>query len=97
MKFGKLLKNLRVQKGVGIKKMAKEVGLNYTYISKLENSKVYPSSKVLKKFSKYLKYDSDELMISAGKIPKDIEQILMNNPKEAVKYLRSKFGGGRKK
>lgn len=97
MEFGKLLKDLRVKKGVSIKKMAKEVGINYTYISKLENSKVHPSSKVVGKFSKYLKYDSDELLISAGKIPKDIEQILINNPRETVKYLRSKFGGGGKK
>ena len=92
MEFGDLLKNLRKKKGVSIKKMAKELGLNYTYISKLENSKVNPSSNVVERISDYFSYNSDELMLSAGKIPKDIEEILRNNPEESVKYLRKRFG-----
>ena len=93
MEFGELLKDLRKKKGVGIKKIAKDVGLDYTYISKLENLKVNPSSKVVKRISDYFNYDSDELMLSAGKIPKDIEEILKSNPRKAVKYLRRRFGG----
>lgn len=93
MVFGQILKNLRKQKGLGIKKLAPEIGLNYTYLSKLENSKVIPSPKVIQKISKYFQCDSDELMLSAGKIPEDIEEILKNNPKESIEYLRGKFGG----
>lgn len=93
MEFGELLKDLRKKKGVSIKRMAQDVDLNYTYISKLENARTYPSSKVIKKISNYFEYDSDELMLSAGKIPKDIEEILKNNPKEAVKFLRRRFSG----
>ncbi len=93
MTFGKLLKSLRNEKGVSIKQLAAELGLNYTYISKLENSKVNPSSKVIIKFSDYFNYSSDELMLAADKIPKDILQILKNNPQETVIYLRRRFGG----
>jgi len=95
MDFSKLLKHLRTEKGIGIKKLASDVGLNYTYISKLENAKGKPSLKVLNKFSHYFNYNIDELMIAAGKIPKDIEKILKGNPKEAIRYLRSEFGGGK--
>jgi len=94
MEFGKLLKELRNKKGISIKKLAPELGLNYSYISKLEHSKVYPSPKVIKKLSHYFNYNSDELMLSAGKMPEDIGKILKNNPKEAVEYLRRKFGSG---
>jgi transcriptional regulator with XRE-family HTH domain len=94
MTFGKLLKSLRNQKGLSIKQLAAELGLNYTYISKLENSKVNPSSKVISKFSDYFNYSSDELMLAADKIPKDILEILKNNPQETVIYLRRRFGGG---
>ena len=97
MDFSNLLKHLRNKKGVSIKKLASEVGLNYTYISKLENAKVKPSLKVIDKFSYYFDYGTEELMIAAGKIPKDIEKILKNNPKEAIKYLRSKFGDRKSK
>jgi len=93
MEFGELLKDLRTEKGVSIKKLAKDVGLDYTYISKLENLKVNPSSKVVKRISDYFNYNSDELMLSAGKIPKDIEEILRNNTREAMKYLRRRFSG----
>ena len=97
MSFGEVLKDLRTKKGLSIKKLAPEVGLNYTYISKLENSKVNPSPKVVKKISRYFHYNSDELLVTAGKIPKDVEEILKNNPKEAIEYLRSKFGSGKPK
>ena len=93
MTFGKLLKSLRNEKRVSIKQLAAELGLNYTYISKLENSKVNPSSKVISKFSDYFNYSSDELMLAADKIPKDILEILKNNPQETVIYLRRRFGG----
>jgi len=93
MVFGNLIKSLRLKKGVSIKKLAPEIGVDYTYISKLENSKVIPSTKTINKLSEYFNYDSDELLLSAGKLPEDIEDILKNNPNEAIKYLRSKFGG----
>lgn len=92
MDFSRLLKHLRTKNGVSIKKLAAEVGLNYTYISKLENAKARPSPEVIDRFSHYFNYSTDELMIAAGKIPKDIEEILKGNPKEAIRYLRSKFG-----
>lgn len=95
MTFGELLKDLRTKKGKSIKALGQELGLNYTYISKLENSKVNPSIKSIKKFSRYFKYSSEELLLSAGKIPRDIEEILKNHPKEAIDYLRGKFGGRR--
>jgi len=77
--------------------MALDVGLDYTYISELENSKVNPSPEVVEKISNYFNHDSDELLLSAGKIPKDIKHILRNNPEEAVEYLRRKFGAEVKK
>ena len=97
MEFSILLKNLRTRQGISIKKLAAELDVNYTYISKLENSKVYPSPEVISKFSNYFNYSSDELMVAAGKIPKDIQQILKENPKEAIKYLRRRFSGDRSK
>lgn len=97
MDFSVLLKSLRTKKGTSIKKLAEEVRVNYTYISKLENAKVKPSVKVIEKFSNYFNYSTDELMIAAGKIPKDIEEILKGNPKEAIRFLRSKFGEGKQR
>lgn len=97
MNFGKLLRKLRQKKGKSIKKIAEELDLDYTYISKLENSKVFPSAETVSTVSHYFSYDSDELMLSAGKMPSDILKILQGNPKKAAEYLRRKFGTADKK
>lgn len=91
MSLAKKLKILREKKGVSIKKMAPELGLSYTYLSKLENSKAFPSYEVIEKIAKYFNYNSDELILAAGKIPKDIEAILRDNPEKAILFLREKF------
>lgn len=88
MKFSQKLKDLRYQKGVGIKKLAPEIGLNYTYISKLENDKSLPSEEVIGKISKYFDCDKQELMLAAGKIPDELIKIIQDNPQEVLQFLR---------
>lgn len=92
MQFGDLIKQLRQDKDIGIKSLAPELDITYTYLSKLENNKVTPSAKVIENIASYFKYDLDELLLSANKIPNDIRHILQHNPKEAVEFLRKKFG-----
>lgn len=92
MTFGSLMRMLRQQQGVGIKRLASDLDVDYTYISRIENGKATPSEKVINKFSDYFRYDKDELMILADKIPEDIKRILRENPREALAYLRGRFG-----
>jgi HTH-type transcriptional regulator, competence development regulator len=93
MTFGELIREMRYSKGVGIKKLAEELDVNYTYLSKIENDKAVPSEKVIERVSKYFNYNKDELMLSADRIPDDIKKILRENPKEAIEYLREQFVG----
>lgn len=92
MTIGKKLKELREKEGIGIKKLAGYVNADYTYLSKIENEKVNPSREMIKRIAQYFNYDSDELLISAEKLPEDVEKILRENPKEAIQFLRRKFG-----
>lgn len=93
MTFGSLLRKLRRSQGIGIKKLGPALGLDYTYLSRIENDKVIPSEQVIDKLSAYFEYDKDELMLLADKIPEDIRQILRENPQEALRYLRERFTG----
>lgn len=93
MTFGSLLRHLRYKQGFGIKKLARDLDIDYTYLSKLENDKATPSERVINKVSKYFNYNTDQLMLSADKIPEDIRQILRGNPEEALTYLRGRFSG----
>lgn len=91
MTFGSLLRKLRYDQGLGIKKLASTLDIDYTYLSRIENNKVVPSEKVIEKFSRYFQYDKDEMMLLADRVPEDIRQILRENPQEALTYLRERF------
>jgi len=89
--FGSLFKELRQENGFSIKKLGAKLDINYSYISKLENNHTVPSEDFIRKIAGIFDYDQEELMLRAGKIPDDIVDILRNNPKEAVKFLRKQF------
>ena len=92
MNIGDTVRQLRKKKGVGIKVLAANIKVDHTYISKIENGYVIPSEEVLEKMAHYLDYDKDELMLLADRIPKDIQEILRTQPKEALEFLREQFG-----
>lgn len=91
MTFGNLLRKLRYQQDIGIKKLAAEINVDYAYLSRIENDKIKPSERAIERISKYFNYSKDELMILGDKIPEDIKAILRENPEEAMSYLREKF------
>ena len=91
MTFGNLLRKLRYQQDIGIKKLAAEINVDYAYLSRIENDKIKPSERAIDRISRYFNYNRDELMILGDKIPDDIKVILKENPEEALSYLREKF------
>jgi len=92
MRFGKLLRDLRSQTGTGIKRLAPELGVSYSYLSKVENEVLPPSEEFVSRVSKYFGYDQDRLLLSAGRVPNEILQILQENPDEALDFLWERFG-----
>lgn len=90
--FGKRLRDLRHSKGIGIKVLAKAVGVDHSYISKIERAKVLPSISIIRKLANHLGTDPDPLLIAAGKLPPDIQRIFYTYPKEASSLLRESFG-----
>jgi transcriptional regulator with XRE-family HTH domain len=92
MKFGKILRQLRLESGLGIKSLAPELRVNYTYLSKLENETISPSEDLVDRVSEYFGFDRDALLLSAGKVPEDILRILRDHPDDAVAFLRRQFG-----
>lgn len=83
---------MRVRTGKGIKVVAPCVGINYTYLSKLENDEKLPSAELIERLAKYYGQDPTPLMIAAGRVPPDVLEILATNPEKAVAFLREQFG-----
>jgi transcriptional regulator with XRE-family HTH domain len=92
MEFGQILRQLRTKEGIGIKRLAPELDVSYTYVSKLENNEIRPSAELVDRVADYFDYDRDALLLSAGKIPQEIISILREHPEDALKFLRERFG-----
>lgn len=102
MPFGRKLKELRLKADLTQAELAAAVGVDFTYLSKIENERVEPpSEKIILHLAKVLRarlgaeVDPDELVALAGKIPSDILNRLARDPERvraAIKYLRGVSG-----
>ena len=86
--FGVRLRDLRKKAGLTQRELAEKVGVDFTYLSKIESGAMPPpSEKVIILLAEALNANKDELLFLAGKIPSDIAQLLANRP--AVTLLKS--------
>jgi HTH-type transcriptional regulator, competence development regulator len=92
VRFGQLFRSLRASRGIGIKKLAPDLGVTYSYLSKLESGGVGPSEEFVSRVSTYFHYDKNELLLSAGKVPPEVLEILRSHPQDAIEFLRERFG-----
>ena len=97
MAFPDRLRELRRAARMSQRALAEQVGVDFTYLSKIENGRVEPPSEgVLQRIAKELAGKlgldetemADELITLAGKIPSDLAETLSRNP-EVVRLLRS--------
>src|SRR5437588_13010886 len=84
MRFGEKIRELRKAKNLGQRALADQVGISFTYLSKIENEKLdfgdYPSEEMIRKLAKALDADEDELMLLAEKIPELIRKRVLERP-----------------
>jgi HTH-type transcriptional regulator, competence development regulator len=84
MTFGERLRELRKAKNFSQRTLADKVGINFTYLSKVESEKLdfaqYPSEELIRKLAKALEADVDELLLLAKKIPPDIRERVIERP-----------------
>ena len=97
MPFPDRLRELRRAARMSQRALAERVGVDFTYLSKIENGRVEPPSegvllRIAKELAGKLGKDetalADELITLAGKIPSDLAETLSRNP-EVVRLLRS--------
>ena len=84
MKFAEKLRALRRARCMSQRALATAVGIDHTYLSKIENAKLtfgdYPSEELICKLAGALDTDPNELLLLAEKIPPTIKQRVMERP-----------------
>lgn len=88
MTFGQRIRDLRNQHGFTQRQLAEKAGVDFTYLSKIENDRMEhtPSIKTIQSLARALGVDELELMELANKVPPALEAIARN--KDALRFFR---------
>ena len=76
--FGTLIKQARKKKGYTQRALAQELGVNFSYLSKLENdnAEYAPKEEVIRKLAHHLTIEENQLVFLAGRIPAEDEELI---------------------
>jgi len=80
MTFGQKLRELRQEKGMTLRTLAEAAGVDFTYLSKIENDKIgyLPGAETIRDLAQALKVDAIELLELANKLPPELAALAGN-------------------
>jgi transcriptional regulator with XRE-family HTH domain len=91
--FGSLVRREREAKEIGLREMAKKIGVSPTYLSKVERDEFPPPAEdKVRKIAGVLGLDADELLALAGRVASDLTDIIRERPREMADFLRAAKG-----
>jgi transcriptional regulator with XRE-family HTH domain len=86
--FGLTLRALRCAKNISQRELAEKVGVDFSYISKVENDRLPPpSADTIVKIAKVLETAPDELLSLTGKVPTVVKEVL-GYSSAALRFVR---------
>jgi len=94
MNFGKYLRERREQlrqqdKRFSVRQVAQRVGIEPAYLSKIERDEVPPPSEsTIRRIAEELGEDPDVLLAMAGKVSRDLQEIILKRPRLFADLLR---------
>ncbi|MCK1745176.1 helix-turn-helix transcriptional regulator [Bradyrhizobium sp. 139] len=92
-KFGEFVRREREAKEIGLREMAKMIGVSPTYLSKVERDEFPPPAEdKVKAIAKFIDRDTDELMARADRVSSDLSDIIKRHPVELAALLRTTKG-----
>jgi HTH-type transcriptional regulator, competence development regulator len=92
-KFGAFIRREREAKEIGLREMAKKIGVSPTYLSKVERDEFPPAAEdKVRKIAEIIGQDADELLALAGRVASDLTAIIREQPREMADFLRAARG-----
>ena len=86
--FGQALRELRRSRNATQRELASKVGVDFSYISKVENDRLPPpSADTIVRICKALSVSSGELLAMTGKMPSQVRQMIGGSP-AALKFVQ---------
>jgi transcriptional regulator with XRE-family HTH domain len=93
MDFGTLLRNRRMEAHLSQRALATRINMEEAYLSRIENNK-HPSLPTVETIQKFIdaldlpQHKADEMFVTAGRIPPDVEESLLSAPDLLSKVRR---------
>jgi transcriptional regulator with XRE-family HTH domain len=85
--FGQALREARRSRNVSQRELAREVGVDFSYISKIENDRLPPpAADTIVRICEVLEVPAEELLALKGKMPSDFEDTIGSSP-AALKFV----------
>jgi transcriptional regulator with XRE-family HTH domain len=97
LRFGKRLRQLRKAQNLSLRGLARRAGIDFTYLSKLENAQLPPpSASAVARLAGALGDAREELLRLSGRVPADIAGIVKNRARQEfgskLRGLRQRAG-----
>jgi transcriptional regulator with XRE-family HTH domain len=91
--FGALVRREREAREIGLREMAKMIGVSPTYLSKIERGDFDPPAEdKVRKIAEIIGCDADELLARAGRVSSDLSEIIKRRPVALAALLRTTKG-----
>jgi transcriptional regulator with XRE-family HTH domain len=92
-KFGAFIRREREAKDIGLREMAKMIGVSPTYLSQVERDEFSPPTEdKVRAIAKIIDCDADDLLARAGRVASDVTDIIKGRPVELSALLRTSKG-----
>lgn len=86
--FGKLLREKRRSSGLSQRQLAERVGIDFSYISKLENGRLpAPADDTVVRLCEVFRCPTEEFFAAAKKLPTELGESLVEEP-AALRFLQ---------
>jgi transcriptional regulator with XRE-family HTH domain len=93
MQFGAFIRGQREARIIGLRQMAKMIGVSPTYLSKVERDEFPPPAEdKVKAIAEIIDCDADDLLARANRVSSDVIDIIKSRPVELAQLLRSTTG-----
>jgi transcriptional regulator with XRE-family HTH domain len=89
MTFGEHIRQWREERGVGLRRFAKAIGVSPTFVSKMERGTgPLPGEETIRKMAAFFGKNPDELLAMADKVAANVSAIIIKEPAYA-RFLRA--------
>lgn len=95
-RFGERLRVARKDRQFSQRRVASEVGIDHTYLSKMKAGTIpLPSSETIAKLADAVRLDPDDLFFAAGWVPPDVLVLVAEAGPHEWQRMRDWYGGPR--